>query len=402
MIPWIKKYSPQKLDEIIGQREQIEKLKEYINNFKKTKKPILLYGGCGNGKTASIIAYANTYNLELIEINASDTRNADAINTLLTGVISQASLFGMEKLILVDEVEGLSGTKDRGGLQALIKIIAKSKYPFIAICEDAHIDKLKPLRKISQLIEYEDISHLDILNKLKYICNSENVKYNEDAISQLARMSGGDLRAAINDLQTLAMKGTLTLEDIQTLDSRDNTDEIKNALFRVFKTTRADVALTAFDNITEDLDKIFLWVEENTPKEYLEPEALKEAFENISLANVFHGRIRRWQYYRFYVYCYNLLSAGIALSKKEKNPARIKYEPSSRILKIWIFKNSVAKRRSISQKLGKTTHTSSHRAFSDVVPHLQILFNNNKDIIPKITQDLDLSDEEIDFLKRKI
>lgn len=402
MIPWINKYSPKTLQEVIGQEKQIETLNLFIQRFKKTKKPILLYGGTGNGKTSSTIAYANDKNYELVEMNASDTRNANAVNELLNGVINQTSLFGTEKLILVDEVEGLSGTKDRGGLQAFIKIIKKSKYPFVMICEDAYIDKLKPLRKISELIEYKPLTTNEITNFLKKICEEEKIKYEETALTQLARMSGGDIRAGINDLQALASKGTLTKEDITHLDSRDSTQEIENALFRVFKTLKPEVALPAFDNVTEDLDKIFLWVEENIPQEYLEPEAISNAYDSLSIANVFHGRIRRWQYYRFYVYCYNLLSAGIALAKKEKNTNQIKYKPSSRLLKIWILNNSVAKRKSIAQKSGKNTHTATHKAFSTVVPYLQLLFYNENKDTNKIIEELELSEEEITWLKKPI
>lgn len=402
MIPWINKYSPKTLSEVVGQSKQIEDLKRFVNNFEKTKKPVLLYGGVGNGKTSSVVAFANDENYELIEMNASDTRNANAVNELLNGVVRQASLFGTDKLIMVDEVEGLSGMKDRGGLQALIKIIAKSKYPFVIICEDAYSDKLKPLRKICELVEYNSLSTQDIVDVFKKICENEKVEYDESALTQLARMSGEDLRAGINDLQSLAMNGHLRDEDLTNLDSRDSIQEIENALFRIFKTTKVDVALSAYDNVSEDLDKIFLWVEENIPLEYLKPEALKNAYDNLSLANVFYGRIRRWQYYRFYVYCYNLLSAGIALSKDEKNPTRVKYKPSSRLLKIWIFNNSVAKRKSIAQKAGKNTHTASNKAFSTIVPYLQLIFKNKKEDSDKIIEDLDLSEEEVTWLKKPV
>ncbi len=400
MIPWIKKYSPQTLNDVIGQDVQKKQLRKYIEEYTNKKKPIMLYGGTGNGKTISATALANDYNYELIEMNASDTRNSKNITELLSKVINQTSLFGTKKIIVIDEVEGLSGTKDRGGIQAIIKIIQKSKYPFIIICEDAYNDKIKQLRKICELIKYEPISYEETLNFLKKICEREEIKYEERALSQLARMSGGDLRAGINDLQTLTSKGYLQEEDLKTMDTRDSTQEIEEALFRIFKTTKPEIALSAYDNVTQDLDKIFLWVEENIPSEYTEPKQIAKAYKNLALANVFYGRIRRWQYYRFYVYCYNLLSAGIALSKEEKNPAQIKYKPSSRLLKIWILNNSVGKRKSIAQKTGKITHTSSHKTFSEVIPHLQIIFKNQESA--KIKEELDLSDEEVAWLTKPI
>lgn len=401
MIPWINKYAPVSLNAVVGQEKQLELLKKHIVNFSKSKKPVLLYGGTGNGKTSSVISFANDNDYELVEMNASDKRNAEAVTSFLSSVVNQVSLFGGDKLILVDEVDGLSGTKDRGGLQALIKVVSNSKYPFVMICEDAYSDKLKPLRKISELIEFDSLGVDDILSVFKKICLAENIKYDDSALSQLARMCGGDLRAGINDLQSLALKGSLNEEDVSFLDSRDSVQEIEDSLFRVFKTLKPEIALGAFDNVSEDLDKIFLWIEENIPAEYLKPEYLSRAYNNLSLADVFYGRIRRWQYYRFYVYCYNLLSAGIALSKDEKNTASVNYKPSSRLLKIWIFNNSVAKRKSISQKAGLVTHTASRKAFSDVVPYLQLMFYNKSKDVDLIKNDLDLSDEEVSWLVKR-
>ncbi|MCC7574204.1 replication factor C large subunit [Candidatus Woesearchaeota archaeon] len=401
MIPWINKYAPVSLNDVVGQDKQLELLKKYVVNFESSRKPVLLYGGTGVGKTASVVAFANDNNFELVEMNASDTRNAESVSSLLSSVVNQVSLFGSDKLILVDEVDGLSGTKDRGGLQALIKILAVSKFPFVIICEDAYSDKLKPLRKICELVEFDSLCVDDILVVFKKICASEGIVYDDSALTQLARMCGGDLRAGINDLQSLSLKGSLNDDDVSFLDSRDSVQEIEDALFKVFKTLNVDVALGAFDNVSEDLDKIFLWVEENIPYEYLKPKSLMLAYDNLSLANVFYGRIRRWQYYRFYVYCYNLLSAGIALSKDEKNPISVKYKPSSRLLKIWIFNNSVAKRRSIAQKAGRITHTASKKAFSSVVPFLQLMFHNNHGV-NSFVNEFDLSDEEVTWLKKKV
>jgi len=389
------------LSDIIGQQEQMSKLKKLVLDYKKGKKPIFLYGGVGSGKSSSVYALASELGLELIEINASDTRNADSINTLLSGVIHQGSLFGTGKIILIDEIDGLSGTSDRGGISSLMKIIPESRYPVILIAQDAYTDKLKELRKESELIEFNPLSSDDLLALLKIICKKENVKYDEDALSQLARISGGDGRAAINDLQTIVNDGKITSKMVSELGERNTTVKIEESLKRVFKTTDPGVALGAFDDIEEDIDKVFLWVEENIPKEYLNPEHLSNAFDSLSLADVFYGRIRRWQYYRFYVYCYNLMTAGIALSKEKKYSSNISYKPTSRLLKIWIYNNANAKKKSISQKIAGITHTSAKRAYRDTVPFLQALFKKERKMSSSISKEANLSDEEITWLRTK-
>lgn len=398
---WIKKHAPSTLSDVVGQKEQIVKLKKLVSEFKKGKKPIFLYGGVGNGKTSSVVALSNDMDAELTEINASDTRNSDSISELLSGVVHQGSLFGAGKIILIDELEGISGTKDRGGIPSILKIIPDSKYPVILISQDAYSDKLKELRKESELIEFTPLSSEDVLFLLKRICEKEKIEYDENALAQLSRISGGDARAAVNDLQTIAYSGKITSDMVSEIGERNATAKIEESLRRIFKTIDPSVALGAFDDVEEDIDKVFLWVEENIPKEYLKPEHLAGAFDSLSLADVFYGRIRRWQYYRFYVYCFNLMSAGVALAKDKKYASSTKYTPTSRLLKIWIYNNANAKKKSISQKIAAITHTSSKRAYRDAVPYLQTLFKKNKKMAERISKEADLSEEEVTWLKTK-
>ena len=398
---WIRKYSPKKLSEVIGQNEQIDVLKLFVRNHKKGSKPIFLYGGTGNGKTTSVYALAEELGLELVELNASDNRKSSSVTELLSGVINQVSLFGTSKIVLIDEVDGVSGIKDRGAIPSILKIVPDSRYPVVLVAHDAYSEKLKALKKVSQLIEFKPLDHEDIYFLLKKICYAEKVSYDDEALKKLARISGGDARAAVNDLQTLsAGKTKITSELIDSVGERKTTKKIEDALSRVFKTTNPEVALGAFDDVDEDLDKIFLWVEENIPKEYLQPEHLKNAFNNLSLADVFYGRIRRWQYYRFYVYCYNLLSAGIALSKDKKYAGNVKYKQTSRLLKIWIYNNANAKKKGIAQKIAAKTHTSAKYAFENDVPFVQAMFSKDKALAERLSHDFDLNDEEIAWLKK--
>jgi replication factor C large subunit len=398
---WIKKYMPQLLPEVLGQSEQTLKLKKLVQEYKRGKKPIFLYGGVGNGKTTSVYALANELDLELIEINASDTRNADAITELLGGVVHQRSLFGTSKIILVDEIDGVSGTKDRGAIPTILKIIPNSIYPIVFIAEDAYTDKLKELRKSSELIQFSELSSENILLLLKKICAKEKIEYDEQALSQLSRICGGDARAAVNDLQTISYGGKITSDMVRDIGERNTTVKMEDSLRRIFKTTDPSVALGAFDDVEEDIDKIFLWVEENIPQEYLQPEHLSNAFDALSLADVFYGRIRRWQYYRFYVYCYNLVTAGIAIAKDKKYNSTSAYKPTSRLLKIWIYNNANAKKKSISQKIAQTTHTSAKRAYRDTVPFLQAIFKKNKKMSEAIAQESGLAEEEVEWLRKK-
>ncbi|MFT4311132.1 MAG: replication factor C large subunit [Candidatus Woesearchaeota archaeon] len=388
---WTNKYSPKKISEIIGNEKQVETLKYLIKEY--NKKPIFIYGPTGCGKTSSVQAIANDLDTELVELNASDTRNTSNISEMLKGVTGQRSLFGDSKIIMIDEVDGLSGVKDRGALSAILKIASETKYPIIMIGDSLDNPKLKALRKKSELLEYKQVKIEDIFNLLKKICEKERVEYEDSALKQLARMSGGDVRAAINDAQILSTE-KITNKNVNEIASRNSTSKIEDALTLIFKTKNVDIARKAFDDVAEDLDKIFLWVEENLPKEYTNPEFLSEAFESVSKADIFFGRIRRWQYYRFYVYCYAFLSAGVAIAKKERNKEEIKYKPSSKLLKIWIYNNSNAKKKNIASKIAQKTHISQKQAFQEINYMHKFLVEKN------VSEELDLVKEEKEWIKK--
>ena len=388
---WTKKYSPNNISEIIGNQKQVNLLKLLINNY--NKKPIFIYGPIGCGKTSSVQAISNDLELELVELNASDKRNANNISEMLKGVTEQRSLFGTAKLILIDEVEGLSGVKDRGAINTILKIASETNYPIILVGDSIDNPKLKTLRKKCELLEYDKVNPQEIYELLKKISDKEKVDYEDSALKQLARMSGGDVRASINDLQTLSTH-KITNASLDELSNRNSTSKIEDALTLIFKTKNVDIARNAFDDVTEDLDKIFLWVEENLPKEYTNPEYLEKALRSVSKADIFYGRIRRWQYYRFYVYCYALLSAGVAISKEERNKNEVKYTPSSRILKIWIYNNSNAKKKNIASKVAQKIHISEKAAFQEVNYMYKFLLNKD------VSKELDLAIEEKEWIKK--
>jgi replication factor C large subunit len=393
------KYKPDSSRKIVGQKLQVQDIKKNIESYKK--KALLLYGPPGTGKTSTIHAIAKELDLELIEVNASDHRNTESLEQRILPAIRQQSLFNRQKLILIDEIDGLSGNQDRGGLSSISKFIEESHYPVILTSNDIWDNKFNSIRKSCVIIEFKAISFIDTLNHLKEVCEKEGIKFEDDALSHIARGSGGDLRSALNDLQNVSSdKKTISKKDVENISEREREESIINAMLKVFKTTNPEVALGAYENVDEDIDRIFLWLDENLPKEYNKPEDLARAYDNMSVADVFFGRIRRWQYYRYYVYIYDLLSAGIALSKKEKNPDFIKYGPTSRILKIWMANQKNAKKKAIAGKIASATHSSAKRSLAEF-PYLRGIFrNSDKKTQDKMTKEFKLEDEEIEWLKK--
>jgi len=390
---WSEKYLPKNTSEILGQQTALDSLKKYLSSFKKGK-AALLYGPVGNGKTSSVYAIANELKKEVFEVNASDTRNKEQITSIVGSAANQQSLlsFGKGKIILVDEIDGISGQNDRGGINALSEVIENSSFPIVLTANNPFDQKFSSLRKKCVMIEFAVLNHEHIFTKLKEICDKEKIIYNEQLLRDLSRRSGGDMRASITDLELLTAEGKLLNLDL--IGNRNKTDTISNALTKIFKTTNALIAKDAFLNLDEDLDKLILWLEENIPKEY-EGNDLADAFDCLSKADVYLGRIRRWQHWRFLVYADALMSAGVAVSKQAKYKKMVTYKPTSRILKLYIANMKYLKRKEIAEKICLSCHCSSKRAIRDVLPYVQSMIKNKKEF-----KEFDFSDEEIDWLKK--
>ncbi len=400
MEAWIYKYRPKKLSEVIGQDSVLQRMKSYVEGYKKGQKVLFVYGPQGVGKTASVYALAEELGFDVLEINASDVRNAEGIKTALGPALNQMSLFATGRIILIDEVDGVSGRYDRGGVPAIADCMVKSSFPVVLIANDPWEKKFNPLRKKSEMLEFNQLSYLDIKENLKRICKQEDVEYEDDALQTLARSAGGDMRAAINDLQTASAHSKIKKEFISAGSQRDQTETIMQALVRVFKTLNIDIARSAYNDVNEDLDKIFLWMEHNLPYEYTKPKDLMRAFDALSLADVYYGRIRRWQYYRFYVYCYDLLSAGIALAKDEKYHTMANYQQTKRLLKIWMANSKAMKKKAIVQKIAENTHTSAKRVSEDVLPYFRMMFKRNSQIAGALAEEFELGVDEVAWLRK--
>ena len=403
MQPLIHKYIPKTTKEIFGQEDILKQLNNFIINFKKQKKnSALIYGPSGTGKTSSVYAIANELGYEVIEVNASDFRNAEQINLKVGNAIKQQSLFAKGKIILVDEIDGLSGHEDRGGIQAITKLIEESTYPIILTATNPFDNKFSSLRSKSNLMEFRQIDYLSIFKILKKICEHEKIKFDEDVLKALSRRAGGDARAAINDLQLLTQdKKELSKESLEELADRNRTDSIMTALNKIFKTTDLKIAISAFDSVKEDLDEQFLWIDENLPKEYTKPQELAKAYEMLSKADVFSRRIKRWQHYRFLVYINALITAGIAAAKNEKYRNLVQYKPTGRILKLWWAKQKAAKKKEIAGKIASKTHSSKKEILKNTMPYLPVIFRN-KGMRNNIINYLDLNEEEVEWLKGQV
>jgi replication factor C large subunit len=394
---WIHHHRPRTLNSV--PQADAAKLAKFVQDFsKQKKKAMLLYGPSGTGKSCAALALANELNWELIEVNASDTRNEAQINERLGNALKQRSLFYSGKVILVDEIDGLSGTNDRGGVPAIVELITTTKFPIILTAQDPWDKKFSSLRSKCVMIEFPSLSADAITAVLQDICAKEGVTADPAALKALARRSGGDLRSAINDLQLLSQGKNITTESLAILGERNKLEQIESALVKVFKNSDPALALGAFDNTDTDVDEVFLWVEHNLAKEYVNPDDRARAFDILSKADVFRGRIRRWQHWRFLSHIFELLTAGIATAKDAKSAVPPKYEQSQRLLKYWMANMKYNKRKNIAHKIAQATHSSSRSVLHHTLPWLQAVAKKQPETAKLLADQLDLDEEELTWL----
>lgn len=392
------KYAPTNSSQVFGQQLAVSQLKEFIVNYKqKNQNAALLVGPIGCGKTSSVYALAKELGYDLLEINSSDLRNADSIKTFLDSALGQQSLFFTPKIILIDEVDNISGVKDRGCIPALIKAISKSAFPVILTANDVEDSKFKALKKACQRIDYHKLQYRTVAHCLDWVAEQEKIKTEEKAVNSLARQADGDLRGALIDFQLCSTDQRFVFDDLQNLSDRKRTDSILNALMLIFKSSTVDNALHALDDIDVDLRDVSFWIDNNLPKEYTNPSALAKAYEHLARADIFQGRIHKRQHWRFLVYIKDLMTAGISSAKDEKNTEFVKYTPTMRFLRIWQAKMKNAKKKEIAAKLAVATHVSTKVA-SEQIPYLQSIFRHSDG--SSIAEELELSNEEVDWLRK--
>ena len=292
----------------------------------------------------------------------------------------------------MDEADGITGS-DRGGLPELIALISKTKVPIIITSNDIWKKKFSLLRKSCKIISLKELSDIDVKQIITEVLKKEDKKIKSETIDLIVKGARGDVRAALNDLESVILLGEENIDDISL---REKKQDIFNDLKKLFQNQVDQQTLRIFDNSELNLDEILLWIEENIPLEY-QGKALTKAYECLSRADIFKGRIYRNQYWRFMVYQSFFLSGGVASATRLKNNRFISYKKPTRILKIWMANMRNAKMKAIVEKYAKLCHMSKKKAMKDKNLMPLILDSLND----KTKNKMDLKDKEIDYLKEK-
>ncbi len=396
---WVEKYRPKRIEDIVGNEEAKATFIEWLKSKRRSKKAVLLYGPPGVGKTALVNAAAKEFGFSIIEMNASDARSEKAINEIAKPATSYLALDSFStlskgNLLFLDEVDGIAGNEDRGGVGAIIKIVEEARVPVIMAANDPDIEKLRPLKKVCVLIRFQQIRIPLIIALLQKICLLEHVKAEFEALERIAQNSRGDVRSAINDLQSVCEENrSLTLQDTMALTSRNKDISMDETLRGFFLAKSVAEASSLLSRSSVDYDDFLLSVSDNLPRRYTDMDELADAYDFVSQADVFRGRIGT-EHWHLLKYFFNALSRAAAVEPESYKPFEF-ISPPIRIITLFWTKGKRTMLDGICGKIGAQCHVSHSIAKHEFVPFVKIMLQHQKSS-PLISW-FKFTPEEVDF-----
>lgn len=203
-LPWVEKYRPQVLDDVVGNEETIDRLKVIA---KEGNCPHIIISGLpGIGKTTSIHCLAHqllgpAYKEGVLELNASDERGIDVVRSKIKSFAQKKVTLppGRHKIIILDEADSMTA----GAQQALRRTmeIFSNTTRFALACNQSN-KIIEPIQSRCAILRFTKLSDAQLMKRLLEICDLEKVQYNEDGLKALIFTSEGDMRQAINNLQS--------------------------------------------------------------------------------------------------------------------------------------------------------------------------------------------------------
>ena len=401
MSDWTETYRPSSLSELRGNDKARDALQEWAATWDDHQKAVVIYGPPGVGKTSAAHALAADKNWPTIELNASDSRTKDVIERVAGEAAKSGTLTGGgdgRRLVIMDEADNVHGNADRGGSRAITSLVKEANQPMILIANDFY-EMSNGLRNACQDIEFRSVSKRSILPVLRDVCRKEGIEFDTEALERIAEMNSGDLRGAINDLQALGEgRDHLEADDVVT-GERDTTTGIFDYLDTVIKEAGPQEALESSYDVDETPDDLINWIEDNMPKDY-EGDELATAYEFLSNADRWLGRVRATQNYSFWRYAGDNMTAGVAAARDGGKGGWTRYGPPSYWSKLGRSRGTRDKRDYIARKIAETNGTSMSTARREIMPHLAVMTHHckNRDLTVAMAAQYDLDTEHVSFV----
>jgi len=402
---WDEKYRPSRLSEIVGNKEAIGRLVEWVKRWgsdPKAKRGALIHGPPGVGKTVAVEALARDMGLDLIEVNASDDRSRGRLERIVGEAASGASIFGKGRIIFLDEIDGLSPT-DAGAVDYIAELISRANCPVILAANDAWDPRIGKIREKCELIEFKRIGIREAVPFLKRIAEREGIRADPEALKILAERNKGDLRAMLKDLQVLSSRGkAFTKEDALRAARRDRTDTIFNVLKNIFSAKSCHSAKIAMSEADVDHEMLFEWIYENAPLWLSDASDLANGMEALAKADLLFNIAKREQNWGLISYAIDLMTAGVAMSRERSRAGWVPMKFPERIALMAKMRAERAMRQRVLWKIAERCHLSRAAAGTGILPYLLEIARNDPGAFKGLAGWFGFDAEEVEFLKSLI
>jgi replication factor C large subunit len=373
---WSEKHRPKTVQEMVGNEDARLAALKWLAGWVSGSKPLLLVGPPGTGKTTLVHALASQFDYDLVEMNASDARNKDILRARITPVFQNtANLLGRKIMLFLDEVDGISGREDTGGLDTLIDLMKEPTVPVIMAANEKSI-KIKDLAKVCKTIEFSPVPPRQLLLFLDHVLQSEGAKLGPGDKISIVNNSRGDIRSMLNSAQSLvAGYATVSNRDIVDIDIVDAVNGYFNASSLEQATqfiTKADASYPdpRYGTSPEDRRKDMLaalFSSIVSSSSHVEHDDLAFMLDVLSKADMMVGRANARREWRLLKYVSNVIASGLYERSRQKG---IKYSQYAIPWPVMgpIFARSQSTRKILGE-LAPALHTSKSSAGSFAMPY---------------------------------